>query len=75
MCIATDLNQVRQAVAANEPERRTAMFIATIIRKINEWTRYRRNIRELAALTDRELEDIGIHRSDIERLSWESARA
>jgi uncharacterized protein YjiS (DUF1127 family) len=50
------------------------MFIATIIRKINEWTRYRRNMRELAALTDRELEDIGIHRSDVERLSWEAAR-
>jgi uncharacterized protein YjiS (DUF1127 family) len=51
------------------------MFIATIIRKINAWTRYRRNMRELAQLTDRELEDIGINRADIDRLSWDAARA
>ena len=51
------------------------MIISTIIRKINEWTRYRRNVRELAALTDRELADIGISRADIARLSRDAARA
>lgn len=51
------------------------MFIATIIRKINEWTRYRRNVRELVALTDRELADIGIARADINRLAREGSRA
>ncbi|WP_342362902.1 DUF1127 domain-containing protein [Terrarubrum flagellatum] len=50
------------------------MIIATIIRKINEWTRYRRNMRELVGLTDRELDDIGITRADINRIAWEGAR-
>ncbi|MBN9064544.1 MAG: DUF1127 domain-containing protein [Rhizobiales bacterium 65-9] len=51
------------------------MFIATLIRKINEWTRYRRNIRELGALTDRELADIGIARDEIGRIARTGARA
>lgn len=51
------------------------MFITTIIRKINEWTRYRRNLRELGALTDRELADIGIVRDDIARIARYGSRA
>jgi uncharacterized protein YjiS (DUF1127 family) len=51
------------------------MLLSTIIKKINEWARFRRNMRELAALTDRELEDIGVNRADLERLCWEAARA
>jgi uncharacterized protein YjiS (DUF1127 family) len=51
------------------------MFIANIIRKINSWMRYRRNLVELGRLTDRELADIGIARQDLNRMAWEAARA
>lgn len=51
------------------------MILSTIIRKISAWQRYRRNVRELSRLTDRDLHDIGISRHDIERLSWDAARA
>ena len=50
------------------------MFIATIIRKINEWTKYRRTVRELSTLNERELKDIGVAPGDIERLAWEARR-
>jgi uncharacterized protein YjiS (DUF1127 family) len=33
--------------------------------KIKEWNKYNRTLRELASLTDRELNDIGITRHDI----------
>ncbi|WP_342362905.1 DUF1127 domain-containing protein [Terrarubrum flagellatum] len=50
------------------------MFIINIIRKINEWTRYRRTVRELSTLTERELKDIGLQHGDIERMAWEVRR-
>lgn len=49
------------------------MFIINIIRKINEWTKYRRTVRELSTLTTRELADIGVQRHDIPRLAREVA--
>jgi uncharacterized protein YjiS (DUF1127 family) len=39
-----------------------------------EQQRYRRTLNELSALSDRELEDIGITRSDIERVARRCAR-
>lgn len=45
------------------------MFLINIIRKINEWTKYRRTVRELSTLSARELADIGIFRHDIERIA------
>ncbi|MBN9064541.1 MAG: DUF1127 domain-containing protein [Rhizobiales bacterium 65-9] len=44
-----------------------------IIRKINEWTRYRRTLRELGTLNARELADIGVQRHDIRRIAREVA--
>ena len=40
--------------------------IKTITEKLNAWRRYRDAVRELAQLSDRELNDIGIRRDDIE---------
>lgn len=40
--------------------------LKTISDKLNAWRRYREAVRELSHLTDRELEDIGIRRGDIE---------
>jgi uncharacterized protein YjiS (DUF1127 family) len=38
----------------------------TISEKLAAWRRYRDAVRELSQLSDRELEDIGIRRGDIE---------
>ncbi len=38
----------------------------TISEKLASWRRYREAVRELSQLTDRELDDIGIRRGDIE---------
>jgi uncharacterized protein YjiS (DUF1127 family) len=41
-------------------------MLALIARRYRAWRRYETVLRELAQLTDRELADIGIHRSQIE---------
>ncbi len=38
----------------------------TISEKLDSWRRYRDAVRELSQLSDRELNDIGIRRGDIE---------
>jgi len=38
----------------------------TISEKLTAWRRYREAVRELSQLSDRELDDIGIRRGDIE---------
>ena len=48
-------------------------MLAAIVRFFREWSRYSRSVSELNRLGDRELADIGISRSDIPRLAWESA--
>ena len=40
--------------------------IKTISEKLSAWRRYREAVRELSQLSDRELDDIGIRRGDIE---------
>ena len=52
--------------------RGTAMF-AALVRLIREWKRYNRSVLELSRLGDRELADIGISRSDIQRVAWNAA--
>ncbi len=41
------------------------MFLSTLIAGFNRWLRYRETVRELSGLTNRELNDLGIRRSDI----------
>ena len=48
-------------------------MFATLVRLIREWRRYSRSVSELNALGDRELADIGINRSDIQRIAWNAA--
>lgn len=48
-------------------------MLAAIVRFIREWKRYNRSLSELSRLGDRELADIGISRSDIPRVAWNSA--
>ncbi len=44
-------------------------MLLSIIRMINSFREYRRNFDELSRLSDRELADIGIERSDIPRVA------
>lgn len=46
-------------------------LIKRINRFVKEAKRYRSTVRELSALSDRELSDIGINRSDIYRVAHE----
>ena len=51
------------------------MLISRFIRLVRAWRRYNDSVRDLARLSDRELADIGISRSEIGRVSWDAARA
>ncbi len=42
------------------------MFITLILKRLAAWRRYRANLRELGRLTDRELEDIGLSRGNVD---------
>ena len=49
--------------------------LKTIAEKLQAWRKYREAVRELSALTDRELADIGIRRGDIEYIVRRTASA
>jgi uncharacterized protein YjiS (DUF1127 family) len=42
--------------------------------RVSNWKRYNRTINELNALSNRELEDLGIMRADINRIAREAVR-
>jgi uncharacterized protein YjiS (DUF1127 family) len=42
--------------------------------RIKRWNRYTRTVNELNALSNRDLADLGIARSDIQRIAKEAAR-
>ncbi len=48
------------------------MFFS-VLQFLQSWKRYNASLRELSQLGDRELADIGISRSDIPRVAWDSA--
>jgi uncharacterized protein YjiS (DUF1127 family) len=48
-------------------------MLVSIIRFLHAWKRYGMAVQELSHLSDRELADIGISRSDIPRIAWEHA--
>ena len=50
------------------------MLISRFIRLVRAWWHYNASVRELARLDDRELADIGISRSEISTIAWDSAR-
>jgi uncharacterized protein YjiS (DUF1127 family) len=49
--------------------------LKTISEKLDAWRRYRDAVRELSQLSDRELDDIGIRRGDIEYVVRRSVAA
>jgi uncharacterized protein YjiS (DUF1127 family) len=46
----------------------------TLKTRITAWKRYSRTVAELEALSNRELADLGISRTDIGRIAREAAR-
>jgi uncharacterized protein YjiS (DUF1127 family) len=55
------------------PGERTKIMLSSITRFLHAWKRYGVAVDELTHLSDRELADIGITRSDIPRIAWEQA--
>ncbi|MBV1702366.1 MAG: DUF1127 domain-containing protein [Hyphomicrobiales bacterium] len=51
------------------------MNIQSIATKVQKWRQYRTSVRELSRLTDRELHDLGIGRSDIAFVARQSSKA
>jgi len=51
------------------------MFAAHYIRMLRTWLRYRDAARALSRLTDPELRDIGVNRSEIDGIAWRVARS
>jgi uncharacterized protein YjiS (DUF1127 family) len=66
------LFSARTICPAKRPDRKKEVLpmFATFVRFFREWHRYNQSLRELSALGDRELADIGISRSDIQRVAW-----
>ncbi|MBA1159287.1 DUF1127 domain-containing protein [Microvirga mediterraneensis] len=51
------------------------MFVTILLSKLRAYRRYRETLRELSGLTDRELDDIGLSRSEIDAIAHRSAVA
>jgi uncharacterized protein YjiS (DUF1127 family) len=51
------------------------MFVTYILSQIRAYMRYRKTVRELSHLSDRELNDLGIVRNDIDYIARNSATA
>jgi uncharacterized protein YjiS (DUF1127 family) len=49
------------------------MHFSGVFNFVRAWRRYNHSLRELTSLTDRELADIGISRSDIPRIAVQHA--
>jgi uncharacterized protein YjiS (DUF1127 family) len=45
------------------------MFLSLILSSIRQWHRSRETARQLSALSDRELSDVGLSRSDIHQVA------
>ena len=48
-------------------------MVKMIAEKVSAWRRYRISVRELSRLTDRELNDLGLNRFDIETVARQTA--
>lgn len=51
------------------------MFVSYILSKVRAYMRYRDTVRELSLLSDRELDDLGISRFQIESIAREHVAA
>ncbi len=49
------------------------MFLPALLAAIQRWLRYNASVDALSCLSDRELDDLGISRSDIRAVAWRNA--
>jgi uncharacterized protein YjiS (DUF1127 family) len=63
----------RKRLPGVEPGRKAITMLFAILNFLRSWRRYNASLKELSQLGDRELADIGITRSDIPRVAWDSA--
>lgn len=47
-----------------------AAWFADLAERFDRWRLYRRTLTELSSLTDRELNDLGLHRSALQSVAW-----
>jgi uncharacterized protein YjiS (DUF1127 family) len=50
------------------------MFVSWVLAKIRNYLQYRETVAELSRLTDRELDDLGISRYDIDVIARQGSR-
>lgn len=50
----------------------TVMKLSSLFSSVRRWRHYRDTVQELSRLSDRELDDIGISRSEISRIARRS---
>jgi uncharacterized protein YjiS (DUF1127 family) len=58
-------------MAAALPARRKGMNM-NVAHSFNNWRKYRRTVSELGRMSNRKLNDLGIERSDIQRIAREA---
>ena len=51
------------------------MFVSFILAKVQSYLRYRETVRELSLLSNRELDDLGISRFEIEAVARQAVAA
>lgn len=59
----------------SQSPRVSTMTFKQITSRLHQWRRYRVSVRELSRLSDRELNDLGIGRGDIEYVARKAVRA
>jgi uncharacterized protein YjiS (DUF1127 family) len=67
------LGSIRDERVARHGRGKVTTMLVAILNFLRAWRRYNASLKELSQLGDRELADIGITRSDIPRIAWESA--
>jgi uncharacterized protein YjiS (DUF1127 family) len=60
-------------IPGHRRKRKEKTMLSSIGRFLHAWKQYGVAVDELSQLSDRELADIGITRSDIPRIAWEQA--
>jgi uncharacterized protein YjiS (DUF1127 family) len=50
------------------------LLTSFVLSKIRAWLIFRNTVHELECLTEKDLSDLGIRRSDIKAVAWESAQ-
>lgn len=59
--------------SATSARHRTGGFIGGLNRRFSQYKTYRKTVGELEALTERELADLGVHRSQIRGIAYKAA--